>query len=49
MLSMHCVISRTGSIQYLIGRGEMQFEEIGVGKVLNGLVRIKQEAEPLVG
>lgn len=37
------------SIQYLIGRGEMDFEEIGAGNVLTGLVRrIQREAEPLI-
>ncbi|GJQ58549.1 MAG: [acyl-carrier-protein] S-malonyltransferase [Candidatus Scalindua sp. AMX11] len=37
----------TDSIRYLMGKGEMVFEEIGPGNVLKGLVRnIKREAQP---
>ncbi|MDT8977361.1 ACP S-malonyltransferase [Paenibacillus sp. chi10] len=38
----------TDSIRYLLGRGEMNFEEIGTGKILTGMLnRIKREAEPI--
>lgn len=36
------------SVRYLMGRGEIRFEEIGHGQVLTGMVkRIKNEAEPI--
>ncbi len=39
----------TESIRYLWGKGEMEFEEIGPGNVLSGLIRkIQKEAEPLI-
>ncbi len=37
------------SIRYLMGKGDMEFEQIGPGKVLTGMIkRIKKEAEPLI-
>ncbi|MBT7589451.1 MAG: ACP S-malonyltransferase [Candidatus Scalindua sp.] len=37
------------SIRYLMGKGQMKFEEIGPGNVLKGLIRnIQKEAQPLV-
>lgn len=45
---MDSTVKWTGSIRFLMGRGEMEFEEIGPGTVLTGLIhRIKNEAEPL--
>jgi trans-AT polyketide synthase/acyltransferase/oxidoreductase domain-containing protein len=39
----------TETIQYLMGLGEMEFEEIGTGKILTGLIgRIRKEVPPLV-
>ncbi len=39
----------TDTIRYLMGLGEMEFEEIGTGKILTGLIgRIRKEATPLV-
>jgi trans-AT polyketide synthase, acyltransferase and oxidoreductase domains len=39
----------TECIRYLMGLGGMEFEEIGPGKILTGLVRrISKESEPLV-
>jgi trans-AT polyketide synthase, acyltransferase and oxidoreductase domains len=39
----------TESIRFLMGLGEMEFEALGTGKTLTGLIqRIKREAEPLV-
>lgn len=45
---MDNTVKWTDSIRFLMGRGEMEFEEIGPGTVLTGLIhRIKNEAEPL--
>lgn len=45
---MDRTVKWTDSIRFLMGRGEMEFEEIGPGTVLTGLIhRIKNEAEPL--
>jgi malonyl CoA-acyl carrier protein transacylase len=39
----------TESICYLMGQGELEYEEIGPGKVLTGLIeRIKKDAGPLL-
>ncbi len=38
----------TESIRYLMGKGQMEFEQVGPGTVLTGLIRsIQSEAEPL--
>ncbi|WP_434813232.1 ACP S-malonyltransferase [Bacillus halotolerans] len=45
---MNSTVRWTDSIRFLMGRGAMEFEEVGPGKVLTGLItRIKNEAEPL--
>lgn len=39
----------TDSIRYLMGRGEMAFEEVGDSTVLTGLIRrIQKESQPLI-
>lgn len=39
----------TDSIRFLLGKGEVQFEEIGIGRTLTGLIRhIAAETEPLI-
>lgn len=41
-------VNWTESIRYLLSLGDMEFEELGTGRVLTGLVqRIKREAGPL--
>lgn len=46
---MNSTVRWTDSIRFLMGRGAMEFEEVGPGKVLTGLItRIKNEAEPLI-
>ncbi|MBF0397289.1 MAG: ACP S-malonyltransferase [Desulfobacterales bacterium] len=38
----------TETVQYLIGKGEVEFEEVGPGKVLTNLInKIKKEAKPI--
>ncbi|MCY8867584.1 ACP S-malonyltransferase [Bacillus inaquosorum] len=45
---MDSTVKWTDSIRFLMGRGEMEFEEIGPGTVLTSLIhRIKNESEPL--
>lgn len=44
-----CPVKWTESIRYLMGRGKMEFEEIGPGKVLTRLIQtVMKEAAPLV-
>lgn len=39
----------TESIRYLMGRGEMEYEEVGPGKVLTALIKtIQKETDPIV-
>lgn len=39
----------TETIRYLMGKGSMTFEEVGIGKVLTGMIKkIQSEATPLI-
>jgi trans-AT polyketide synthase, acyltransferase and oxidoreductase domains len=39
----------TDSVRFLMSRGEINFEEIGSGRILTGLInRIQKEAEPII-
>ncbi|AQS18313.2 ACP S-malonyltransferase [Clostridium beijerinckii] len=49
LMQINNSVKWTESICYLRGKGEMEFEEIGPGRVLRGLIRrIEREAEPLI-
>ncbi|WP_435002856.1 ACP S-malonyltransferase [Bacillus atrophaeus] len=47
-LQMNSTVKWNESIRFLMGRGETEFEEIGPGKVLTGLIqRIQKEEAPI--